>query len=216
MDSVICLVDALHFEHSFKQQEEVHRQVAMADLMLLNKAGDVDEKSLSGTREVLQTMNPHAEIILTDHADIRNYRLLDRHAYRTDRVGSFTLDPETFDQSGYHQTGPGSQLLARDPRPDHSISSYSFQFPGAFDIERFSYWIEYFLYINQVNVFRIKGILNFADNPQKMILQTVRSSYLLEDWEFWEVGEERINRFIFIGKDIPHKDIREALESLMR
>jgi len=215
MDSVICLVDAIHFKHYVKQQEDVHRQVAMADLVLLNKAEDVDEKSLSGTRKVLQTMNPHAEIIQTDHADIRNQRLLDRHAYRRDRVGSFTLDPETFFRAGYHQQGQGGHLLVRDPRPDHSISSFSFQFPGDFDIERFSYWIEYFLYINQASIFRIKGILSFAGNPQKMILQTVRSSYLLEDWEFWEVGEERVNRLIFIGKEIPYSDIREALESLM-
>ena len=216
MDIVICLVDALHFDHYFKHQTEVHRQVAMADLILLNKAGDVNEKSLSDTREILQTVNPHAEIIATDHADIRNHQLLDRHAYRTDRVGSFTLDPEAFDQTGYHQKGRGSHLLVQESRPDHLISSYSFQFAGDFDIEKFSYWIEYFLYINQANIFRIKGILSFAGNPQKMILQTVRSSYLLEDWEFWEVGEGRINRLIFIGKDIPSADIREALESLMR
>ena len=124
-------------EHYITQEEEIHRQVAIADMMLLNKAGGVDEESLSG----------------------------------------------------YHQSGQGSHLLARDPRQGHSIFSYSFHFPGDFDIERFPYWIEYFLYIDQANVFRIKGILSFAGNPQKMILQTVRSSYQFEDWEFWNAGE---------------------------
>ncbi len=215
MDSVICLVDALHFKQSEKQQEEVHRQVAMADLMLLNKAGDVDQASLNDTLEVLQTMNPYARIIQTDHADIRNCRLLDSQSYQADRVGSLTLDPQAPDPSGYHLKDHEDYLLARDPRPDHSISSYSFQFPGDFEIERFSYWMEYFLYINQAKIFRIKGILSFAGNPQKMILQSVRSSYLLEEWDFWEMGEERINRLIFIGKEIPYADIREALDSLM-
>ncbi len=215
MDSVICLVDAVHFEHYVKQQEEMHRQVAMADLVLLNKAGDVDEKSLYATRKVLQIMNPHAEIIQTDHADIRNQQVLERLAYRTDRVGSFTQGQEISAQGGYHQQGQGGLLLVRDPLPDHSLSSFSLKFPGDFEIERFSYWIDYFLYIHQANVIRIKGILSFTGNPQKMILQTVRSSYLLEEWEFWKVGEERINRLIFIGKDIPCAAIREALESLM-
>lgn len=215
MDSVICLVDALHFKNCFKQQEEVHRQVAMSDLMLLNKAGDVDEKSLSESREVLQSLNPHAKIIQTDHADIRNHSLLNRQAYRTDRVGIFPRDPEALDPSGYHRMNKGNQLLVRDPRPDHSISSHSFQFPGDSDMDRFSYWIEYFLYINQTNILRIKGILRFSDNPQKMILQTVRSSYLLEEWEFWEMGKERINRLIFIGKEISYADIRDALKNLI-
>jgi len=197
MDSVICLVDALHFKRSFNEQEEVLRQVAIADMILLNKAGEADEKSLSGIMDLLQSMNPHAGIIQTNHAEIGNQSVLDRQAYRPDRVGSVILKPLAMYQE------------------DHSITSHSFHFPGNFDIERFSYWMEYFLYINQANIFRIKGILSFADNPHKMILQTVRSSYLLEDWEFWEVGEERLNRLIFIGKDIPYTDIREALESLM-
>jgi G3E family GTPase len=215
MDGVICLVDALHFIQSKKQQEEVHRQVAMADLILLNKAEDVDLSSLKDTLEALQTMNPHARIIQTDHADIRNCHLLDNQSYRADRVGSLTMNPEAQDQSGSPHKDHESYLLARDPRRDHSISSYSFQFQGDFDIERFSYWMEYFLYINQANIFRIKGILSFAGNPQKMILQSVRSSYLLEEWDFWEMGEERINRLIFIGKEIPYADILEALDSLM-
>ncbi len=215
MDSVICLIDALHFKHYFKQQDEVPRQVAMADLMLLNKAGEADKKSLSDIMEVLHSLNPHAEIIQTNHADIKDQRLLERQAYRADRVGYITMIPEAMDRSGYYKGDSTDQLLVRDPGPDHSISSYSFRFPGNFDIEKFSYWIEYFLYINQSNVFRIKGILSFAENPHKMILQTIRSSYLLEEWEFWAVGEERINRLIFIGKEIPHEDIREAFESLM-
>lgn len=197
MDSVICLIDALHFKQSFNQQEEVHRQVAISDLMILNKAGEADEKSLSYTMGVLQSINPHAEIIQTDYAEIGDKCLLDRQAYHSEKVGSLTFIPSALDQA------------------DHSIASHSFQFPGNFDMDRFSYWMEYFLYINQANIFRIKGILSFADTPQKMILQTVRSSYLLEDWEFWKVGEERVNQLIFIGKEIPYGNIREALESLM-
>lgn len=210
MDGVICLVDAIHFEDSLRQQEEVRRQVAMADLILLNKAGDTAQQSILRTIEILQEMNPHAEIIPAKYASTADHRILDRYAYRPDRIGSFTLDLKARDHPGHR---PGQDVPSRT---DHSLSSHSFIFPGNFDLEKFSYWIEYFLYINQANVFRIKGILSFAGNPQKMILQSVRNSYLLEDWEFWKVGEERINRLIFIGKDMPFSDIREALESLMQ
>lgn len=91
MDSVICLVDALYFKQSFRQQEEVHRQIAMADLVLLNKAGDVDEKSLTVTRINLQSLNPYVEIIQTNHADIRHRQLLGRYAYRADHIASYRL-----------------------------------------------------------------------------------------------------------------------------
>ncbi|MCK4749614.1 MAG: GTP-binding protein, partial [Bacteroidales bacterium] len=97
----------------------------------------------------------------------------------------------------------------------HVISSHSFRLPGVFDLEKFSYWMEYFLYINQSVMFRAKGILSFDGNPHKMILQSVRSSYLLEDGDYWEAEEERLNRIVFIGKDLNHLEIREALENLM-
>ncbi len=215
LDSVICLVDAQNFTDYYRQQEEVHRQVAMADLMLLNKSGEVEHQSLLDTADILRSMNPRAEIIHTDFAEISHRGILDRQSYRADRVGSFTLDTKAMNSDGYRQPNGTNLMLAGEPLPGHAISSYSFLIPGDFDIERFSYWIEYFLYINQSSIFRIKGILSFAGNPQKMVLQTVRSSYMLDDWEFWEAGEERINRLIMIGKEIPYEDIREALDSLM-
>jgi G3E family GTPase len=48
-----------------------------------------------------------------------------------------------------------------------------------------------------------------------MILQSVRSSYLLEDGDYWSIDENRDNRMVFIGRDLPVREIKEALESLM-
>ena len=47
-----------------------------------------------------------------------------------------------------------------------------------------------------------------------MILQSVRSSYLLDDGDFWGVNEKRNNRIMIIGKDLKYDDILEALVSL--
>ena len=202
MDSVICLADALHFLSSEKEQSEVRPQIAMADLVLLNKAGDQKPGILQEIRETIRTINPYGEILETNFAEIKGAHVLDRYAYGSERVQAFTLDAFR----------SGSRNL---PSGKHVISSYSFRLPGAFDLEKFSYWMEYFLYINQSIVFRIKGILNFEGSPHKMILQSVRGSYLLEDGDYWTGGEERENRMVFIGKDLPSREIKEALESLM-
>ena len=53
------------------------------------------------------------------------------------------------------------------------------------------------------------------DNPRKMILQSVRNSYLLDGGDFWEIGEERMNRMVMIGREMDYNDIREALNSLI-
>jgi len=211
MDSVICLADALNYLTAAKEQEEVHRQIALADMVILNKAGEQQPDVLQEIRSRIQSLNPYCDIIETSFADISGHEILDRFVYRSDRVQSFTLDifkTETVQEPAEKHSAGSNQVI-------HTISTNCFSMQGAFDIEKFSYWIEYFLYINQSTVFRIKGILNFNGIPHKMILQSVRSSYLLEDGDYWEAGEKRENRMVFIGKNLPYSDIREALESLM-
>ncbi len=210
MDSVICLADALHYLSSINEQAEVRPQIAIADMVLLNKTGDQTAEILDETRESIREINPHCEILETSYAEIRGKLVLDRFAYGSDRVQSFTLD--VFRTVSEIKNIPSGE---QKPSGEHTISSHSFRLPGAFDLERFSYWIEYFLYINQSIVFRVKGILNFEGNPHKMIMQSVRSSYRLEDGDYWSLDEKRDNRMVFIGKDLPVEDIKEALESLM-
>jgi len=202
MDSVICMADAIHFLVSINEQSEIRFQMAMADLVLLNKVGDQKPGTLKEIRKTIREINPYCEILETDFAEIKGEPVLDRYAYGTERVQSFTIDA--------FRSGSRNR-----PDREHAITSHSFRLPGTFELERFSYWMEYFLYINQSIVFRIKGILNFDGSPHKMILQSVRSSYLLEDGDYWAVGEERVNRIVFIGKELPVMEIREALESLM-
>jgi G3E family GTPase len=200
MDSVICLVDALHFAQSMKDGDETRKQAAISDVILLNKLDAADPVKVPEIKTELMRLNPKARIIETSYAATQGSDLLDARNYRTEQVESYALD------------------ITRMQSPDqdsHAISSYSFVFPGEFELEKFSFWMEYFLFINQSNLFRIKGILSFMDNPQKMILQSVRSAYLLDGGEFWEAGKERLNRLVMIGKDLDYKEIQEALSSLM-
>lgn len=209
MDSVICMVDALHFEPVFEEQEEAGRQVAIADTLLLNKAGEQDEAALQQLTAAIRSINPHCRIIKTSYADAGEQGLLDCRAYDTSRIQSYTLD--VFTDGKVEEPAPGGGTM----QTQHSISAKSYSLPGALDPEKFTTWIEYFLYINQSAVFRAKGILNFSGNPQKMILQSVRSSWLLEEGDYWDPGEERINRIVFAGKSLNGTEIREALENLM-
>jgi G3E family GTPase len=219
MDSVICLSDALYFLSTLREQEVIPRQVAIADLVLLNKAGDQQPAVLDRIRKEIRRMNPHCMIMETSYADIRGHRLLNRFEYGTGRVQAFTLDvfgqDTAWEAAGYYAAGSTHRSAAPGGKGGHDISSHSFRFTGEFDLEKFSCWMEYFLYINQSTVFRVKGILNFSGNPQKMILQSVRSSYTLEDGDYWETGEERENRLVFIGEKLPYEETREALESLL-
>jgi G3E family GTPase len=200
MDAVICMVDALNFTKSLKEGREAREQVCMSDIVLLNKVDLATPEMINASREFIQEINPHAGIIESRFGGSNGSDLLGTCAYETESIVRYALDVNRW----------------QDGKQDrHSIGSYSYVFPGDFDIEKFSFWMEYFLSINQSSILRIKGILSFSGNPHKMVLQSVRSSYLLDDGEFWDVGEERMNRLVITGRDLDFDEIGEALKSLM-
>ena len=81
-------------------------------------------------------------------------------------------------------------------------------------MKKFSFWMDYFLYINQNSIFRVKGILSFEGLSRKMIFQAVKAAYVLEEGDFWEDDEEKISKLIFIGKNLDKQAIEEGLTEL--
>ena len=200
MDAVICMVDALNFTKSLEEGQEAREQVCMSDIIVLNKVDLASPELMHASRAFIQDLNPHAGIIESSFGGSNGTDLLGTRAYSTGNVARYALD---------------ISRLKDQCKDRHAIGSYSYVFPGDFDIEKFSFWMEYFLSINQSSILRMKGILSFSGNPHKMVLQSVRSSYLLDDGEFWGLGEERMNRLVITGRDLDFKEIGEALKSLM-
>ena len=200
MDSVICLVDTLNFSTSLKEGHEAREQVCMSDLILLNKVDLASPEMIRESREYIERLNPHASIMEGSFAVSEGDGLLDTYTYQTESVARYALDI----------SGSGNSGAKR-----HEMGTHSYIFPGDFDIEKFSFWIEYFLSINQTSILRMKGILSFSGNPHKMVLQSVRNSFLLDDGDFWAPDQERINRLVITGRDLDFDEIGEALKSLM-
>ncbi len=200
MDSVICIVDALNFTTSLKEGNEAKEQVCMSDMVLLNKVDLATPDMISDSRDFIERLNPHASIMEGSFAGSDGNGLLDTYSYTTESIARYALDISGSGESG-----------ARG----HNMGTHSYVFPGDFDIEKFSFWIEYFLSINQTSILRIKGILSFSGNPHKMVLQSVRNSYLLDDGDFWAPEQERVNRLVITGRDLDFDEIGEALKSLM-
>ena len=66
-----------------------------------------------------------------------------------------------------------SHKIAQPTTLSHTIESVAFEYETAFDVDTFSSWIRMFVTLNQQTIFRIKGILCFANLPGKFILQVV-------------------------------------------
>ncbi len=222
VDSVICLADAMTYEESADEEPEVHRQLAVADIIILNKIEDVAPEQGERVKKLIRSVNPTARMYCVSHANISNCDILDTFAYTSASVEKQVLDfrnatPLKFDMMDMDNT----LMFAKNPSNKHnnafrhSIVSEAFTIKGSLDEQNFVYWMQGILQYNSASVYRVKGILSIAGKDNKYILQSVRNYFLVEEAEPWQPNEERYSKIVFIGKKLDRDAIQGYLEGFV-
>lgn len=185
----VCLVDARNFEEQLAGNEQ-QMQVILSDLLIINKSGEIDAKALSSLERQLLAYNGSALVERTNFGNLDDFSL----AEFSERVRG-KLEQKL------------SQPVMFRVVESKKYSTFTHQFPGFINLERFQYWFNYYAAINQREIYRIKGILNTQDSPFKTIVQSVGGAVSYAGGSFLEPGEEPVNTLVFIGKDIDHERV---------
>ncbi|XP_058849240.1 zinc-regulated GTPase metalloprotein activator 1-like isoform X2 [Acipenser ruthenus] len=184
---------------------EAERQVALADLAIINKTDLVEEEVLNQLKEVVRSINGLVRIQETQKSRVDLSNVLDLHAFDGKTGASL--------QEKLHH------VKTTRPHLDKSIITVTFEVPGSISEERLNVFIQNLLWEKNVkdktgsamNVIRLKGLVSIKDKPQQMIIQGVHELYDLEETRVaWDAGEQRTNRLVFIGKHLD-KDVLEQL-----
>ncbi|KAK1176241.1 COBW domain-containing protein 1 isoform X1 [Acipenser oxyrinchus oxyrinchus] len=198
------------FEHLTEEKpdgliNEAERQVALADLAIINKTDLVEEEVLNQLKEVVRSINGLVRIQETQKSRVDLANVLDLHAFDGKTGASL--------QEKLHH------VKTTRPHLDKSIITVTFEVPGSISEERLNVFIQNLLWEKNVkdktgsamNVIRLKGLVSIKDKPQQMIIQGVHELYDLEETRVaWDAGEQRTNRLVFIGKHLD-KDVLEQL-----
>ena len=185
----VCLIDARNFEEQLAGNEQ-QMQVILSDLLIINKTDEIDAKTLSTLEKQLLAYNGSALIQQT------NFGLLD----------DFSLVEFSERVKGKLEQKLSQPVMFRVVE-SKKYSTFTHQFPGFINLERFQYWFNYYAAINQREIYRIKGILNTQNSPFKTIVQSVGGAVSYAEGSFLEPGEEPVNTLVFIGKDIDHERV---------
>ena len=97
IDGIITVVDAKHVVQHFDDAPEVKKQIAFADVLLLNKADLVDPAALAAVESRIRGMNAAARIERTINCDIALEKVLDLGAFNLSRATA--LDPKFLEPS---------------------------------------------------------------------------------------------------------------------
>ena len=83
------------------------------------------------------------------------------------------------------------------------------------DLDKINDWMGMFLMQRSEEVYRMKGILSIRDWQEKFIFQGVHMQFEGTAGKEWKDNEERINKLVFIGKnlerDTMEKELKECL-----
>uniref|UniRef100_A0A2K6UEW2 CobW C-terminal domain-containing protein n=1 Tax=Saimiri boliviensis boliviensis TaxID=39432 RepID=A0A2K6UEW2_SAIBB len=211
LDGIITIVDSKYgLKHLTEEKpdgliNEATRQVALADIILINKTDLVPEEDVKKLRATIRSINGLGQILETQRSRVDLSNVLDLHAF--DSLSGISLQKKL-------QHVPGTQ-----PHLDQSIVTITFEVPGNAKEEQLNVFIQNLLWEKTVRnkdnhcmeVIRLKGLVSIKDRRQQVIVQGVHELYDLEVTPVcWKDETERTNRLVLIGRNLD-KDILKQL-----
>jgi G3E family GTPase len=203
LDGIVTLIDAKHVEQHLDeekaegQENEAVEQVAFADRMILNKTDLVTEDDLVRVEKRLKSMNSSAGIIRSERSAVSVDNVLDIRAF--DLKKTVEMDPEFLNTENEHEH-------------DATVSSVSVIEKRPLDLDAIQRWFNYMLVNRGTDLYRMKGVLNVANSDERFMFQAVHMIFNGNFDEPWQADETRESRFVFIGKNLDHDELRRGFE----
>lgn len=217
VDSVVCVVDAENFEDLYDNQPEVRLQLALADLVLVNKIDCVHPDYPDLLEKLIKETNQLARISRTSFGQVDQIEVLDTNSFSGEAIERSTLSFCGIDLGLVAQEGKRSFVHNPETKAQlqkHDITSVGFTFQGNFDVNKFGLWMQNYLYFNRESIFRVKGIMSFADTEDQFVFHAVRSSFMFEVGKPWG-DQPRFSKLVFIGKNLFAADLESSLLQLL-
>ncbi|RCK65592.1 hypothetical protein Cantr_01021 [Candida viswanathii] len=219
IDGVVTVVDAEHIvkclddvgghwhkEHAREEMEleegitTAHLQLALADVILLNKRDKVEDTQPIVDR--IRQINQNSPIYPTSFGDIDVSKILDLHAFDVDAKLTAT-------ESSFH-----------DDRISTIAVDFSF-FEDKLGFDKVEKFLQHVLWNNVVNdkpveVHRLKGLLvcGGKGDDDVRVVQGVRDTYeIIENGKLLDSVAN--NKLVFIGKDLNHDDLVAELNKFL-
>lgn len=238
LDAVVTVVDALRMRDEFCCAESLTskdlseddienlliHQIEFCNIVLLNKASEVSRDELETIHRIVKTLQPSAEIMECDYADIDLNRIISTSMFRYEQVaasagwvqelGKQVSEEDTDEHCHHHhhedcdchheghhhhegECSCGHHHHHESETEEYGISTLLYFRRAAFDMNRFDYFISSRW---PKNVIRAKGVCYFSDQPEM--------SYLFE-----QAGRQKqISEAGLWYATLPEADIKRLME----
>ena len=189
LNGVVTVVDAKHILQQLSSSPEAKEQIAFADMVLLNKIDLINPEDLPELEFKLRNLNGAARVCQTRNSDIDIGMILDLRA----------LDLEI-------------KATKHDHNHAHTedIETVAIETAGDLDGVKISQWFRELIGEFGERIMRMKGILNLRKDPDQFVFQGVHLLFEGRPGRAWAETEERINRLVFIGRNLNKEKITQG------
>jgi G3E family GTPase len=206
IDSIVCLADCKHLGLHLDEKKpegsinEALQQVAFADKILLNKVDLVTTEEKEALKSRLKTINKFATVIETEKSRAPLEKILGLNSFNMESI--LSVDPDFFET----MEGDSKHNL-------ELVQSVGIQFTGSLHAQWFNMFMMDLLRERAADLYRTKGLLSFhGQGDTKFVFQGVHEQINFGPAKDpWKAGEERVNKFVFIGKALDRKELTKSL-----
>ena len=223
LGNVITTVDALNAELHLGQNPEGIKQVAAADHLLVTKSDLAAPEQVAAVRQVLNGVNPSADIwdVQRDALDVDRLLEMRLHSHANqfeshfgDLAGS-AGGPAKASQN--HTTaGASPHYVQALRRHSEAIASFSLVLAEPLDWTAFGIWLSLLLNRYGNDVLRVKGILQVQGSDAPVFINAVQHIvHPPQHLRRWPSADTR-SRIVFITRGMDHARVRRSLEAFCR
>ena len=252
LDCIATVVDALRLQSEFACGDRLARhdigeedienliaqQIEFCNIILLNKASEVQPEERGRIRKILRTLQPGAEIIECDYANVDLSRLLHTRLFDFEQAATSATWIREVEAPVAHSHGHGHHHHHEEGEAEeYGIGTFVYYRRPAFDFHRFNHFVSTEL---PPNVIRAKGVCYFNLNRDKCYLfeqagaqKQLRESGLwyaaapeedlrllqeqdpdlMRDWE--PPYGDRMQKIVFIGQHLDKDRLAASLDTCL-
>ncbi|KAJ1702819.1 hypothetical protein LUZ63_002598 [Rhynchospora breviuscula] len=236
LDGVVTLVDCKHAMRHLNEVKarwvvnEAVEQVAYADRIILNKFAFmilcwlvdlVNDAELDALTRKIKHINGMAQTKRAKFGKVDMDFVLGVGGYDLDRIDSEVHSESCHDEYQHcnDEHGHHHQLHHKHHHHDHkhdaAVTSVSIVSEGTLDLDEVNDWLERLVDEKGEDLYRMKGVISVNDSTGRFVFQGVHS--ILEGFpgKPWGPDEKRINKLVFIGRNLDETSLRKAFKGCL-
>ena len=227
LDSILTVVDSESFTSEHFNSDAAYAQIMYGDIIILNKTDLVTEEKLQDLETYINKTKTKARILRSHLGVVPLPLILDVKIDQSAIAPSKKAEEHDHHEQDHHDHGsPHTHEHCHDPECNHEhhdhehhhhsdhlendgFISISFQSDRAFDLDKFQNFLDKKL---PIDVFRAKGILQFANIDNRYVFQLSGKRYELKTDDR---GKSLNNQLVIIGRNLHREELLAQLNDCL-